>query len=96
MKIVDTGVVNLQKVSPSVTKYTAVGFVLGAFVSVAILVIIALSDGTIHGEEYIMETYKYPILAKIPDLTGDGHKKGYYSYYKKHGYDEYRTKKDGE
>lgn len=96
MKIVDTGVVNLQKVSPSVTKYTAVGFMLGAFVSVAILVIIALSDGTIHGEEYIMETYKYPILAKIPDLTGDGHKKGYYSYYKKHGYDEYRTKKDGE
>ena len=96
MKIVDSAVVKLQKVSPSITKYTAVGFVLGAFVSVAVLAIIALSDGTIHSDEYIIETYKYPILAKIPDLTGEGHRKGYYSYYKKHGYDEYRSKKDGE
>ena len=96
MKIVDSAVVDLQKVAPSVTKYTAVGFVSGALFSIIILVIIALSDGTIHSDEYIIETYKYPILAKIPDLTGEGHKKGYYAYYKKHGYDEYRTKKDGE
>ena len=96
MKIVDSAVVKLQKVSPSITKYTAVGFVLGTFVSIAVLAIIALADGTIHSDEYIIETYKYPILAKIPDLTGEGHRKGYYSYYKKHGYDEYRAKKDGE
>ena len=96
MKIVDSAVVKLQKVSPSITKYTAIGFFLGTFASIAILAIIALADGTIHSDEYIIETYKYPILAKIPDLTGDGHRKGYYSYYKKHGYDEYRSKKDGE
>ncbi|MBO5147440.1 MAG: hypothetical protein J6C24_02110 [Clostridia bacterium] len=96
MKVVDSGVVNLQKVSPSITKYTAVGFFIGAFLSVAVLVIIALMDDTIHDEEYIIEAYNYPILAKVPDLTGVGHKKGYYSYYKKHGYNDYSTKKDGE
>lgn len=97
MKIVDSGVVNLQKVSPSITKYTAVGFTLGALAAIMILVIIALMDGTIHDEEYIIDTYNYPILAKVPDLTGDRHtKKGYYAYYKKHGYGEYSSKKDGE
>lgn len=96
MKVVDSGVVNLQKVSPSITKYTAVGFFIGAFVSVVVLVIFALMDGTIHDEEYIIETYNYPILAKVPDLTGAGRTKGYYSYYKKYGYKDYTTKKDGE
>ena len=96
MKIVDSGVVNLQKVSPSITKYTAVGFTLGALAAVMILVIIALMDGTIHDEEYIIDTYNYPILAKVPDLTGDKHTKGYYAYYKKHGYGEYSSKKEGE
>lgn len=96
MKIVDSGVVNLQKVSPSITKYTAIGFILGAVLSVMVLAIIAMMDGTIHDEEYIIEIYNYPILAKVPDLTGDKHTKGYYSYYKKRAYSEYSTKKGDE
>ena len=52
--------------------------------------------GTSHDEEYIIDTYNYPILAKVPDLTGDKHTKGYYAYYKKHGYGEYSSKKEGE
>ena len=81
MEVVDLGVVNKQKVSPSITKYTAVGFILGAFVSVVILIILAILDDTIHDEEYILENYDYPILAKVPDLLSSGSKSSYRYYY---------------
>ena len=79
MEVVDAAVPNLQKVSPSITKYTAVGLFLGAFLAIIILVIVALNDDTIHDEEYVLQTYNYPILAKVPDLLNSGAKQ--YSYY---------------
>lgn len=80
MEVVDSAVVNTDKVSPSITKYTAIGFLIGAFMSLLILIILALLDNTIHSDEYITSTYNYPILAKIPDLLDVGTKKyGYYS-----------------
>ena len=57
---------------------------LGVFVSVALLVVLALMDNTIHDEDYILNNYGYPILAKIPDLVNTSTKKyAYYSHYKK-------------
>jgi len=80
MEVVDSGVPNLQKVSPSNTKYTAIGLVLGVLLSVIVIAIIAMLDNTIHDEEYILKTYNYPILAKVPDLMNSGAKKQrYYS-----------------
>lgn len=79
MEVVDSGVVNTRKVSPSTTKYTAVGFVLGGVLSALILVVVALLDDTVHDEEYILRNYGYPILAKVPDLVNSGAKP--YSYY---------------
>ena len=83
MEVVDSAIVDTDKVAPSITLYTAVGFIAGMLLSVVTLIIIALMDNTIHDEEYILNNYSCPILAKIPDLTGEGHRKGYYSYYKK-------------
>lgn len=80
MEVVDYGVVKLQKVSPSITKYTAIGFALGVFLTVAILVIVALMDDTIHDEEFILQGYDYPILARVPDLLDYG-ARGYGYYY---------------
>ena len=68
MKVVDVGVVDDDKISPSITVYTLVGFILGFVVSVLTIAIIALLDDTIHDDEYILRNYDYPILAKIPDL----------------------------
>lgn len=82
MEVVDSAVPNLNKVAPSITKYTAVGLILGVFLSVAVLVVAALLDGTIHDEEYILRTYDYPILAKVPDLLNSG-SKSYRYYYRK-------------
>lgn len=81
MEVVDSAVVNLNKVAPSVTKYTAVGGMFGVIASLIILIIMAVADDTIHDEEYILQTYDYPILAKIPDLN-QSDSKGY-AYYKK-------------
>lgn len=83
MEVVDSARVNVNKVAPSTTKYTAVGFFVGAVISMGIFIIIAIMDNTIHDDEYITDTYNYPILAKIPDLMGDSGKKyGYYYKYK--------------
>ena len=79
MEVVDSAIPEFDKVAPSVTKYTAVGLVLGVFVSVIALAIVAMMDDRIHDEEYILRTYDYPILAKIPDLVNTGTKP--YGYY---------------
>ena len=81
MEIVDSAVPNYQKIAPSVTKYTAIGFILGFLISVGTIAVLAIMDDTIHDEDYILQTYNYPILAKIPDLANKESKRyGYYYY----------------
>lgn len=80
MEIVDTAIPDHEKVAPSITQYTAIGLVLGVLISVIALIIFALMDDTIHDEEYVLRTYDYPILGKVPDLLNTGNKSyGYYS-----------------
>lgn len=83
MAVVDSAVPVLEKVAPSVTKYTAVAMILGLLLAVVVLVVLAIMDDTIHDEEYVLKTYDYPILAKVPDLY-DGGNKQYGYYYQKH------------
>ena len=83
MAVVDSAVPVLEKVAPSVTKYTAVAMILGLLLAVVVLVVLAIMDDTIHDEEYVLKTYDYPILAKVPDLY-DGGSKQYGYYYQKH------------
>jgi capsular polysaccharide biosynthesis protein len=83
MEVVDSAAVNLKKVAPSITGYTVVGMLVGAIISVLALIVIDMRDDTIRSEEYILQNYDYPILAKIPDLTNvDSKSYGY--YYKSH------------
>ena len=87
MEVVDSAIADTEKVAPSITMYTAVGFILGLILSVVVIIIIVLMDNTVHDEEYVIKTYDYPILAKIPDLLEMGDKKyGKYSKYSKYGY----------
>jgi capsular polysaccharide biosynthesis protein len=79
MKVVDPAVPDLDKVGPSVTRYTAIGLLLGVLLSVVMIVVLALMDGTVHDEEYVLKTYEVPILARIPNLLDANHKS--YSYY---------------
>jgi len=80
MEVVDSAVPELEKVAPSITRYTAICLVLGVFISAVVLIVFALLDNTIHDEEYVLRTYDYPILGKVPDLLNTGGKSyGYYS-----------------
>ena len=80
MEVVDSAVPNLEKISPSITKYTAVGLILGVLLSFLVLAIFAMMDNTIHDEEYVLKTYNYPILAKVPNLINPANRqRGYYS-----------------
>lgn len=80
MAVVDSAKADTEKIAPSQTKFTAIGFVLGVLVSLLVLVVLAMLDNTIHDEEFILNNFDYPILAKVPDLTNAGAKK--YGYYK--------------
>lgn len=84
VRVVDKAVVSNNKVSPNVTKNTAIGFLLGVFAACAIIVVIFLLDDTIYSEEFLLHTYDIPVLAKIPNLLEDekdryGYKKHYSS-----------------
>lgn len=82
MEVVDTAEPNLKKIAPSITKYTLIGFVLGALIVSAVLAVAALIDDTIHDEEHILQNYDFPVLAKIPDLSVD--ESGCYGYDQRH------------
>ena len=80
MEVVDSAIPNLEKISPSITNYTAVGLILGVLLSFLVLAIFAMMDNTIHDEEYVLKTYNYPILAKVPNLINPANRQhGYYS-----------------
>ncbi len=80
MEVVDSAIPEFDKVAPSVTRYTAIGLILGVLFSGIIIVIVALMDDTIHDEEYVLKMYDYPILGKVPNLLDTGNKSyGYYS-----------------
>lgn len=80
MTLIDSAVPNLAKVGPNVTRYTAVGLAFGVAIATVVLVVLALLDNRIHDEEYVIRTYNYPILGKIPDLQDvSGSAGGYYA-----------------
>lgn len=81
MVVVDAAVPNKNKVSPSITRNTVIGALVGAVLSAAALALVAVLDNTIHDEEYIIQTYDYPILAKVPNLLQSGSKQADYYYY---------------
>ena len=86
MEVVDSAIVDTEKVAPSIALYTAVGFAAGLMLSVAVLVIMALRDNTIHDEEYVIRTFGYPILAQVPALTESSSKRYGYSAVYANGY----------
>lgn len=57
-----------SKSSPSITKYTAIGGLMGLVISVAIVVIIYLTDTKIKTEEQIKEIFDYPTIGSVPSF----------------------------
>jgi len=90
--IVDYAVVPSGKSAPNITKYTAIGMLLGGVLSVIVLVIMELFDQYIRSEDYLRQAFKdIPVLAVIPDLDSDASPKGrYHSYYSSRAKGDYK------
>lgn len=81
VRIVDFAVVPSQKTSPSISKYTMVGLLLGLMISCLGITIVEIVDDQIRSEEYLLTNYgDIPLLSVIPDML-DERGGGYYSYY---------------
>lgn len=78
-KIVDSAVVPSKPSSPSYSKNTVVGFLLGFVLSVGIIALREIFDVTIRTEEDVMQVCKHPILASVPDMTAPSKGSSYYA-----------------
>jgi capsular polysaccharide biosynthesis protein len=77
VSVVELAMPNTVPVAPNIFKYTVLGFILGAFAAALVIAVIAIFDDTIYGEEYILETFDAPILAKVPNLLDVDDDMGY-------------------
>ena len=82
VRVVDGAEINRNKVSPSITRYTAIGLLIGVVIACAVIVVQEIMDTTIHEDDDIFELLDVPVLTKIPNL----HSKESGKYYYKHGY----------
>ena len=99
VRVVDYAVVPTSRTSPSYTKNTAIGFLVGVVLACGIIALIHLLNDTITSEDWLINTFKneYPLLASIPDANSRGGSKYYkYDKYSKYGYKSkyYTSKKD--
>jgi capsular polysaccharide biosynthesis protein len=81
MEVVDTAVTITTKIGPNIERNTILGFILGGLITAIIIVVLAVMDDTIYNENYILENYDHPILAKVPDLLSSRRRSGYGYYY---------------
>ena len=79
VEIVDYAVTPRSRVSPSYIMYAAVGLLLGMAFASTVVLTSYFKDTIIHDEDYLLNTYDFPVLATIPDLTAKTPKK--YGYY---------------
>lgn len=79
-KVVDNAIVASSPSSPSYTKNTLIGFLVGLVLSVGAIVLMEIFDITIRSEEDIEQVCKHPILAAVPDMSAPS-KGGYYYAY---------------
>lgn len=83
VRIVDYAIVPVYPVSPSVTKYTMIGFLLGGVISIGVIVLLELFNESIRSDDYLIQTYNLPILAVVPVIKPDSKVSGYEIAYQK-------------
>jgi capsular polysaccharide biosynthesis protein len=81
VRIVDYAVIPSRRSSPSYTRNTAIGMLLGLVLSAAAVILAGMFDDNIRSEDYLAQAYpEIPLLAVIPDMVGGKHSGGYYRY----------------
>ncbi len=93
-RVVDSAVAPTAPVSPSITKNTAIGAVLGLVISCIVIIVLELMTDRIAGEDDLHQITSLPVLAVIPDLVVS--KSGGYGYGYGYGYGEQPPAKNSE
>ena len=92
-KIVDSAVQASRPSSPNKTKNAMMGFLVGLMLSAGLIVIRELTDISVHTEEDVARSCKYPVLASVPDMESHSKGGGYYGYGSKSAYEKSSPKK---
>lgn len=79
-KVVEAAVIPIKPSSPSYTKNTIIGFLLGFVMMVGIVALREIFDTTIRTEEDIAQSCDCPVLTSVPDMTASGKGGHYYGY----------------
>ena len=79
-KVVDSAIVPSSPSSPSYSKNTVIGFLLGFVLSVGLIALREIFDITVRTEEDVNQVCKHPILTAVPDMTAAGKGGSYYGY----------------
>lgn len=74
-KIIEDGEVATTKTSPSLTKNTMIGFLVGAFLVCAIIVVLELLDDAVQSEADVERYLELSILAVVPNKEAEQKKK---------------------
>lgn len=69
--VLDAAKVPVAPTSPNVIKNTIIGAMLGAVLSVLIIMAIHMFDTTVRDEEDIAERYDFPVLGVIPTIKSE-------------------------
>jgi len=93
VRIVDYAIVPSVKASPSITKNTAIGMIIGFVLACGVVILMDLFDDQIHDSDYLMQNYDIPVLAVIPELLSSSKSSSY--YYKKNYYAKPTEEKEG-
>lgn len=78
-KVVDNAVIPVNPSSPSYTTNTLIGFLIGAAMTVSVIVLREVFDITIRTEDDITQNSDHPLLASVPDMAAPS-KGDYYGY----------------
>ena len=78
-KVVESAVIRYGRVGPDYTVNAIIGFLLGVFLSVTVIIVRTVLDNRIRSEEDITRTCVHPVLTAVPNMNSRSNG-GYYGY----------------
>ena len=81
MKVIDYPEFSDKRYKPSYLKFALFGFLAGALIVIAIVIIRCLINDTVKGENELETRFNIPILGVIPDIEKASNNRSDYYYY---------------
>ncbi len=97
MKVVDTTQVPGTRNSPSYTKFSVIGALIGGVIMAGILTVKFFTNDTVNDDAELEKRYSVPVVGIIPLISKSSSEHGgYYGYYGHYGYGASRKQKNAD